>query len=124
MFDCLLAIRTVLKQGPLNRASNVSSSTGLVRKSTAPSFIALTVDGMSPRPVRKITGIEVFVEIDFCTSRPPNPGILRSRIRQAQEPWRGEARKDHPEVKTRTRLPLAPSNVRNASATLASSSTI
>ena len=36
-------------------------STGLVRKSTAPAFIARTLAGMSPWPVRKTTGTRARV---------------------------------------------------------------
>jgi hypothetical protein len=54
MFDRLMAIRAIRLQREL---SSVAPSTGLIKKSIAPHFIALTVDGMSPRPVRKMISI-------------------------------------------------------------------
>src|SRR5246127_3698205 len=73
--------------------NSAASSIGFVRKSTAPPFIALTVDGMSPRPVMKMTGIVVWAAIDSWTCSPFNPGILKSRIRHAQASWRSKSRK-------------------------------
>src|ERR1700693_5062051 len=63
----------------LNKAS---SANGLVRNSTAPAFIAWTVEGMSPWPVMKMIGISVrSLAIRFCKSRPLRPGRDKSRIR-------------------------------------------
>ena len=49
-------------RSPAATASSMSwSRNGLVRKSTAPAFMAFTVIGISPWPVMKIIGIWIFV---------------------------------------------------------------
>ena len=59
---CLARRRRLLRRvrsramAAVTASSRVWSRTGLVRKSTAPAFIAWTVIGISPWPVRKMTG--------------------------------------------------------------------
>jgi hypothetical protein len=51
--------------------SRAASSTGLVKKSIAPSLIARTAIGMSPRPVMKMIGTGHFSLLSVaCSSRP------------------------------------------------------
>ena len=65
---------------------------GFVKNSTAPAFIARTLIGISPCPVRKTMGISMP---DFassaCRSRPLRPGSSTSRIKHAgtsgRWPW-------------------------------------
>lgn len=51
-------------------ASSSLASTGLVRKSTAPPFIARTFAGMSPLPVRNTMGTQPRALIVACSSSP------------------------------------------------------
>jgi hypothetical protein len=69
MCDRLFAIRLVLHQCSINRSEQRLLVNWLGEKIDRSTFIALTVGGISPRPVRKITGIEVFAEINFWTSQ-------------------------------------------------------
>ena len=63
--------------------SRSSPFTGLVRKSTAPRFIACTLMGMSPWPVRKTIGGSWPLAIRACwSSRPFSPGMATSSTRQ------------------------------------------
>lgn len=64
-------------------SSSSSSSKGLVKKSTAPAFMAFTVIGISPYAVRKMTGTWIPAFLRRCwNSRPFIPGRLTSNIRQ------------------------------------------
>src|SRR5262245_45581299 len=80
--------------------------TGLVRNSVAPAFIARTVVGMSPCPVRKTIGISTpRSAISRCRSRPLPPGMRTSSTRQAGPPARATSRKSRADAKLRTLRP-------------------
>ena len=59
------------------------SRTGLVRNSSAPTFLALTVTGISAWPVMKLIGMAIFAAANsLWESRPLNPAAGGSRIRR------------------------------------------
>src|SRR5438128_4789684 len=63
---------------------------GLVRKSYAPSFIALTASSTVPKAVRRITSTSDAIALTArSSSMPDSPGILRSvRTRSTPPAWR------------------------------------
>src|ERR1051326_3007351 len=80
--------------------NSTSSSKGLVKNSTAPAFIALTVMGTSPWPVIKMIGMSVLSEaISFCSSRPLSSGRETSSTRQLGASGRGRARNSSADAK-------------------------
>ena len=61
-----------------------SRSTGLVKKSTAPSRMATTAVSMVPCPVRMMTGRRGYAPCTFCNSSSPLiPSMRRSVIRRS-----------------------------------------
>ena len=71
-----------------------SSATGLVKNSTAPAFMALTVIGTSACPVIKMIGMSIrSPAINDCSSRPLRPGKVTSNTRQLGTEARGKLRK-------------------------------
>ena len=77
------ALRASRSSARGSRRAGVSRSTGLVRKSTAPAFIARTLEATSACPVRKTTGSATpWRRSASCRSRPEGPGIRTSSSRQ------------------------------------------
>ena len=75
-------------------AKSIASSMGLVKNSTAPAFIALTVVGMSPFPVMKMMGTCTrSVASRSCSSRPFRSGSPTSSTRQLGARIRGQSKK-------------------------------
>src|SRR6516165_10802945 len=71
---------------PVTASSISCSRTGLVRKSIAPAFMALTDIGTSPCPVIKMIGILMPKRLSSaCRSKPLNRGSLMSKTRQARD---------------------------------------
>src|SRR5262249_37753852 len=86
--------------------SSSSWSKGLVRNSTAPAFIALTVVGMSPCAVTKMIGIESPERRSSrWTSRPSIPGSWRSSTRQLGPSPRSRPRNSRAVAKVSARKP-------------------
>jgi hypothetical protein len=105
-------------------ASSFSRSTGLVRKSTAPAFMAFTLAAMSAFPLRNTTGQGSLELASSCWSSSPfRPGIERSSTRQPDWPLRLWDRKSLEEGKVRTAKPADRSSRPSDLRTNASSST-
>ncbi len=114
--SCATAARTA--------ASSASRFTGLVRKSTAPAFIARTLVSTSPRPVRKTIGRDSAARPrTACSSTPFMPGRATSSSRQPPDvlvPARNSAADAYP----RTSKPAMRSTRASAARSGASSSTM
>src|SRR5262245_37033923 len=104
--------------------SSCSSSNGLVKNSTAPAFMAVTVVGMSPCAVRKMIGIASPEPVSSrCTARPSMPGSWRSSTRQLGPSPRSRPRNSRAEAKLSERKPAALNSPAIADRTSTSSST-
>src|SRR5512137_1532800 len=81
--------------------SSASSLTGFCKKSTAPFFIASTLIGTSPCPVKKTTGREMLrAAIKSRSCVPVMPGMRTSRITQPVPEKAGRARNSAAEANT------------------------
>src|SRR6185295_11646421 len=99
-------------------------ATGLVRKSTAPVFIARTLIGISPWPERNTIGtVSPDLANASCRSSPLRPGIRTSSITQPGQSDCRFNRKSPADACTRTSWPAARNKRATAVLTESSSST-
>src|SRR5262249_8127742 len=108
---CLIALRST------------SSPKGLVRNSTAPAFMALTVVGTSPYPVMNMIEMPPSWDKRFCRSKPLRSGRLTSSTRQLGVGTRGQARNSCADANVSTCQPTWRMSSSSDSRTETSSST-
>src|SRR5262249_18513640 len=104
---------------------NAFSSKGLLRKPTAPAFIARLWNLSSGKAVMKITGTQWPSTMSrLCRSRPERPGICRSVIRHEVSARHAASRNRSADSKVATSYPSDSIRSRSDSLAKSSSSTI
>ncbi len=100
-------VRCVAREIASNRAARL---TGFSRKSTAPDFIACTVEGTSPCPVTNNTATcGIRWANALCRRSPSMPGIRRSEITHERRWTSAIARNSSADEKATTSVPAAAS---------------